>query len=106
MTMAAKPHNMKVSVVIPVYNGAKTIGSLVQALEKELANRFDLEVVLVNDGSPADNSAEVCMDIARGDPKVKFIDLSCNFGEHNAVMAGFNYCAGDAAVVIDDDYGR
>jgi len=76
----------------------------VQALENELADRFDLEVVLVNDGSPTDDSAEVCMDIARGDPRVKFIDLSRNFGEHNAVMAGFNYCTGDTVVVIDDDF--
>jgi polyisoprenyl-phosphate glycosyltransferase len=95
---------MKLSVIIPVYNGAKTIGPLVQAVEKELASEFDLEVVLVNDGSPADNSAEVCLDIARRNPKVKFIDLSRNFSEHNAVMAGLNYCTGEAALIMDDDF--
>jgi glycosyltransferase involved in cell wall biosynthesis len=94
----------KLSVVIPVYNGAKTIGPLVQALEKELASRFDFEMVLVNDGSPADNSADVCENLSRNNPRVKFLDLSRNFGEHNAVMAGFNYCTGEAAVIVDDDF--
>jgi undecaprenyl-phosphate 4-deoxy-4-formamido-L-arabinose transferase len=94
---------MRLSIVIPVYNGAKTIGPLVQALEKELASQFDLEVVLVNDGSPADNSAEVCGSMAKANPRVKFVNLSRNFGEHNAVMAGLNYCTGQAVVIMDDD---
>ncbi len=95
---------MKVSVVIPVYNGAKTIGPLVKEVEKELSSEYELEVVLVNDGSPDDNSAQVCLQIAQNNPNVRFIDLSRNFGEHNAVMAGFNYCEGDAVVIIDDDF--
>ena len=95
---------MKISIVIPVYNGAKTIKPLVEVLEKELAQKFDLEVVLVNDGSLSDNSAEVCTDIALSNSKVKFLDLSSNFSEHNAVMAGLNYCTGEAAVIIDDDF--
>jgi glycosyltransferase involved in cell wall biosynthesis len=95
---------MKISIVIPVYNGAKTIKPLVEVLEKELAHKFDVEVVLVNDGSLTDNSAEVCTDIALSNPKVKFLDLSSNFGEHNAVMAGLNYCSGECAVIVDDDF--
>ncbi|MCX7592019.1 MAG: glycosyltransferase [Kiritimatiellae bacterium] len=85
---------MRLSVVIPVYNGAATIGPLVEAVKKELAPRYDIEIVLVNDGSPADNSAEVCDRLACEDPRVRFIDLSRNFGEHNAVMAGLNFVAG------------
>ncbi len=95
---------VKISIVIPVYNGAKTIPSLVELLEKELAPHFELEMVLINDGSPSDNSAEVCTRIALSNPKVKFLDLSSNFSEHNAVMAGLNYCSGEAAVIIDDDF--
>lgn len=95
---------MKLSVVIPVFNGAATIGRLVDDLIKELSSGYDLEIILVNDGSPSDNSAEVCRAIADSTPQVKFLDLSRNFGEHNAVMAGFNYCTGDAAVVVDDDF--
>lgn len=95
---------MKLSIVIPVYNGAGTIDRLVNDLLNALTSRYDLEIVLVNDGSPMDNSAEVCQAIAGRSPRVKFLDLSRNFGEHNAVMAGFNYCTGDAVAVMDDDF--
>ncbi|MEJ2715529.1 MAG: glycosyltransferase family 2 protein [Deltaproteobacteria bacterium] len=95
---------MKLSVVIPVFNGAATIARLVEEIARELGSEYDLEIVLVNDGSPLDNSAEVCRAIADSSPQTKFLDLSRNFGEHNAVMAGFNYCTGDAAVVVDDDF--
>lgn len=94
----------KLSVVIPVYNGAATIGPLVDKLESEFFGQMPLEVVLVNDGSPRDKSAEVCAAIARQKPWVVFVDLSRNFGEHNAVMAGLNHCSGDRAVIMDDDF--
>ncbi len=51
------------SIVIPVYRGAATIGRLVDALSA-LHPAGGLEIVLVNDGSP-DNSAEVCQDLVR-----------------------------------------
>ena len=35
---------------------------------------------------------------------VRFIHLARNFGEHNAVIAGLNYCTGDCAVIMDDDF--
>jgi undecaprenyl-phosphate 4-deoxy-4-formamido-L-arabinose transferase len=64
---------------------------------------YQLEIVLVNDGSP-DNSAEVCRRLAQSIHRVRFVNLSRNFSEHNAVMAGLNYCSGDFAVIMDDDF--
>jgi len=94
---------MLVSVVIPVYNGAKSIGPLVDRLIDELTGT-DLQVVQVNDGSP-DNSHEVCSDIFHKHPeKVRYVNLARNFGEHNAVMAGLTHCDGDYAVIMDDDF--
>ncbi len=104
MTDAPRKATRRLSVIIPVYNGAGTIGPLVEKLSEHLADRYDLEVVLVNDASPSDDSAAVCRSLARGRPWVKFIDLARNFGEHNAVMAGLNYCTGDSAVIMDDDF--
>ena len=94
---------MKISICIPVYNGAKTIAPLVGKLKEELLMKYKIEIVLVNDGSN-DNSSEVCEMLAKSDSLVKFINLSRNFGEHNAVMAGLNYCTGDCAVIMDDDF--
>jgi undecaprenyl-phosphate 4-deoxy-4-formamido-L-arabinose transferase len=93
----------RLSLVIPVYRGAATIGPLVTRLRTELQDRYDLELVLVNDGSP-DDSGTVCRELAAADARVRFLDLARNFGEHNAVLAGLNHCTGEAAVILDDDF--
>jgi glycosyltransferase involved in cell wall biosynthesis len=92
----------KLSVVIPVYNGAATIGRLVEAVLSELS-AHDPEVVLVNDGS-RDNSEDVCTQLALSHPSVKFISLRRNFGEHNAVMCGLNHADAEFVAIIDDDF--
>ena len=90
------------SVVVPVYNGAATIGELVHAL-RALDIDGGLEIVLVVDGSP-DNSLDVCKQLAAepGAPIV-LLSLSRNFGEHNAVMAGLARARGSYAITMDDD---
>ena len=90
------------SVVIPVYLGAATIGELVGAL-RALEIEGGLEIVLVVDGSP-DNSLDVCKQLAAepGAP-ITLLSLSRNFGEHNAVMAGFSRARGAYAITMDDD---
>lgn len=92
---------MKLSICIPVYNGADTISPLMENLDSTFSN-IEKEVVLVNDGS-RDNSAEVCKNLCKKYDYVKFINLRRNYGEHNAVMCALNYCTGDYAVIIDDD---
>ena len=90
------------SIVVPVYNGAATIGELVHAL-RALDIDGGLEIVLVVDGSP-DNSLDVCKQLAAepGAPIV-LLSLSRNFGEHNAVMAGLARARGSYAITMDDD---
>ena len=85
------------SVVVPVFNSEQTLEPLVERLHAALADRYPLEVVLVNDGS-ADGSAAVCRRLAQRHPWVRFVGLSRNFGEHNAVMAGLRFATGDCAV--------
>jgi undecaprenyl-phosphate 4-deoxy-4-formamido-L-arabinose transferase len=92
----------RLSIVIPVYRGARTIGPLVERLEREVGAHRPLEIVLVNDGSP-DDSADVCRALAKSRPHLRFVNLSRNFGEHNAVMAGLNHATGAIAVIMDDD---
>ena len=93
---------MKVSVVVPVYNGSSSIVSLTEKVINELGDHLK-EIVLVNDGSP-DNSHDVCKKLSLNSPLIKFISLRKNFGEHNAVMCGLNYVQGAVAVIIDDDF--
>ena len=92
---------MKLSICIPVYNGADTIGKLVEKLQ-ETFKIYEVEIVMANDGS-RDNSSEVCQKLVENYSNCRFIDLRRNNGEHNAVKCTLNYCTGDYAVIIDDD---
>ena len=90
------------SIVVPVYRGAATVGLLVEALAA-LRPEGGLEVILVNDGSP-DNSAEVCQALLQSAlvPLV-YVEHSRNFGEHNAVMSGLRVARGAYVITMDDD---
>ncbi len=102
--MNSNPENQKISIVIPVYNGALSIDRLVDELIARISPVFNIEIVLVNDCSP-DNSEEVCIGITKKHPEyVSFYSLAMNVGEHNTVMAGLNKATGDYAVIIDDDF--
>lgn len=93
----------RISVVVPVYNGAATIPRLIEALDEELRPQNDLELILVNDGSARDDSDAVCERYALSHDWIVYIELAKNFGEHNAVMAGLNHVTGDCVVIMDDD---
>lgn len=89
------------SIVIPVYNGAQSVPTLLEHLAGLKFGKF--EIVLVNDGSP-DNSLQICRDLAkRLDVPITVVDLARNFGEHNAVMAGLRVARGDYIITMDDD---
>ncbi|HPF91616.1 MAG TPA: glycosyltransferase family 2 protein, partial [Flavobacteriales bacterium] len=91
------------SIVIPVYNGSGTIGRLVHELS-HLHIPDGVELVLVNDGS-ADDSWKVIQGLCAAAPlPIIAIDLARNFGEHNAVMAGYAAASGAFIINIDDDF--
>ncbi|HEX2679136.1 MAG TPA: glycosyltransferase family 2 protein, partial [Polyangiales bacterium] len=91
-----------ISIVVPVYCGAASVPELVEKLSETLRARYELEIVLVDDGSP-DNSAEVCRSLAAKYPWVRVVLLAKNFSEHNAVMAGLRFATGSCVVIMDDD---
>lgn len=91
-----------VSIVIPVYNGADTIGEVVRRLDA-LDIDDGMEIVLVNDAS-RDNSADVCRSLVfHTKATVIYVEHRRNFGEHNAVMTGLRHTRGDYVITMDDD---
>jgi undecaprenyl-phosphate 4-deoxy-4-formamido-L-arabinose transferase len=90
------------SIVVPVYRGAATVGALVEALSA-LKPAGGIEIVLVNDGSP-DNSGEVCRKLQQSATvPLTYIEHARNFGEHNAVMTGLRHARGSYVITMDDD---
>ncbi|HUB97215.1 MAG TPA: glycosyltransferase family 2 protein [Stellaceae bacterium] len=90
------------SIVIPVFNGAASIGELVSALEA-LDVPGGHEIVLVNDGSPDDSLAVCRRLVARAQVPITLVNLTQNYGEHNAVMAGLRVARGQWIITMDDD---
>ncbi|MDD3334823.1 MAG: glycosyltransferase family 2 protein [Eubacteriales bacterium] len=92
------------SFVIPCYRSEHTIGAVVRELEDTLAQRpeYAHEIILVNDGSP-DDTAGAIRELCKAYPALVFVDLSRNFGQHSALMAGFHQVKGDIVICLDDD---
>lgn len=92
-----------ISAVIPVYRGAHTITELcrqlIAAFEKS-GHRF--EIILVDDGSK-DGSYEIVRELARKDQRIIGVELSRNFGQHNATLCGFRVARGRLIVTLDED---
>lgn len=95
---------MLISIVIPTYNGQETIKGLVTQLIDRIRPLFQVEIILVNDGS-ADDTENICISLHKQHPTiVRFFSLAKNFGEHSAVMAGVHQIKGDYVLVMDDDF--
>ena len=93
-----------VSIVIPVYNEQQSLPELLRRTEAACARlRHDYEIVLVDDGS-RDQSAEILQQAAERDgSRVVAVILNRNYGQHAAIMAGFEHCKGDVIVTLDAD---
>lgn len=94
------------SVIIPCYKSAHTIGEVVE-LSIEQFERIGIdryEFVLVDDASPDDGEtlARLRM-LADTYSCVRVVELACNAGQHNSLMAGLNEARGDAIIGMDDD---
>ena len=63
---------------------------------------YDFEILLVNDGSK-DKTFEIMQELREKDKRFCYLNLSRNFGKETAMIAGLDYCNGDAVVIIDAD---
>jgi len=94
---------MKISVVTTMYYSAPYLAAFHERVLREVAKvSDDHEIVLVNDGSP-DESLERALELAEQDASVVIVDLTRNFGQHNAILAGLQQACGDLMFVLDCD---
>lgn len=94
---------MDISVVIPVYGCKAALPELHRRLTDTLTQLTqDYEIILVNDMCPQ-NSWEVIEQICKQDKKVIGLEMSRNFGQIKAILAGLDHSSGDWVVVMDCD---
>ena len=92
---------MRLSIVSTLYRSGPYVREFhrrMTASARRLTN--DYEIVLVNDGSP-DDSLAIALQTA--DPHVRVVDLSRNFGHHQAMWIGLAHACGEQIFLIDCD---
>ena len=93
-----------VSVIVPVYNEEESLPHLFPRLLSVMkAMDRPFEIIFVNDGS-RDSSLKMLHCFHTENPKtVRVIDFNGNFGQHMAIMAGFEHARGDIVITMDAD---
>jgi undecaprenyl-phosphate 4-deoxy-4-formamido-L-arabinose transferase len=95
---------MNLSVVIPVYNEEAGLATLFARLYPALdALRIAYEVIFVNDGSRDRSAALLREQFARRPDVTRVVLLNGNFGQHMAILAGFERVRGERVVTLDAD---
>ncbi len=91
-----------ISLVIPVYNEEGNLEKLMERIRPVMtAMERPYEVVLVDDGS-RDQSLQILQGLAQS-PEVRVVELTRNYGQHAAILAGFSIVRGDIVVTLDAD---
>jgi len=92
-----------ISVVIPVFNEAKSLGDLHNRLTQTLKQLGQShEIIFVDDGS-RDGSTDILRALHTQDRAVRVIRFNRNYGQHAAVSAGMERARGDVIVTLDAD---
>jgi putative glycosyltransferase len=94
---------MKLSIVSTLYQSSPYIDEFIRRVSvcaQQITEAY--EIILVNDGSP-DDSLHKALIAQRQDTHLKIVDLSRNFGHHEAGMAGLEQALGEFVFLIDSD---
>lgn len=93
----------KLSIVLPAHNEHANIIPIYNEIVLALSGCiYTYEILFVDDGSTDDTLSQI-KNLANTDPKVKFIELSRNFGHQNALKAGMDLTNTDIMIMMDCD---
>lgn len=98
----------RLSVIIPVYNEEEGLNALFDRLYPALdqvASQFTLsyEIIFINDGSKDRSAAILAMQYEKRPDVTRVVLFANNFGQHMAIMAGFEYVHGEYIITLDAD---
>ncbi|PIF21356.1 glycosyltransferase family 2 protein [Candidatus Pantoea floridensis] len=96
----------KISLIAPFYNEEKNAHLFFERVDKVFENikeKYNYEVVCINDGSNDNTLNELIRLKNESFPMLKIINFSRNFGKEAAVTAGIDFADGDAFIPIDSD---
>lgn len=91
-----------VSVVVPLHNEEESVGPLVREVKDALSSFEHWELLLIDDGSK-DSTPEAVQLECEHDKRVRLIRLAMNYGQTQAMQAGFDNALGEIVVSMDGD---
>ena len=92
----------EIAIVIPVYNEKENLPTLMQRLTSVMQSwGKSYEIIFIDDGS-TDNSLEILKEMAQK-PSVKIVELTRNYGQHAAILAGFSVSSAEIIITMDAD---
>lgn len=107
--MTTPSAKLEVSIIVPVYKGSEYLAGLVDEIERLRSRWIDAsltlniaEAIFVMD-SPVDNSRQLLDSLSARRTWVRSVDLSRNYGQHSATVAGILFSSGDWIVTLDED---
>jgi undecaprenyl-phosphate 4-deoxy-4-formamido-L-arabinose transferase len=93
---------VNVALVIPVYNEEENLPALVDRIMPVMRKSGKtFEVIFIDDGS-RDRSLEILKGLTKYG-EIKVVELTRNYGQHAAILAGFSICRGDIVITLDAD---
>jgi len=96
-------NGVKYSTIIPVFNEEENLEALYSRLSRVLADSGEpYEIIFVDDGS-TDGSYQILKALHEKDEHVKVVRFTRNFGQHPAILAGFDFAKGEVLITIDAD---
>ena len=100
---AKNPELLDLSVVVPIYNEAESLPSLIEAIASAVKEtQLSYEIICVDDGS-IDGSTQILTEIALQRNDLKGVILRRNYGQTPAMAAGFKYATGKIIITLDGD---
>jgi len=104
LSASASGTSIELSIVIPVYNEEEGLPALFGRLYPVLdALGLRYEIIFINDGSRDRSAALLGEQFERRPDVTRVILFNGNFGQHRAILAGFEYSRGDRVVTLDAD---
>ncbi len=98
-----EPPTCDISIVLPVYNEAESLQSLIPELTDALGQLDrSYEIIAVDDGS-SDDSVPVLRRLQEQEPHLRIVQFRRNFGQTAAFAAGFDYARGEIIITMDAD---